>query len=85
MDRCVSGKRCYQTIEIAEDALIESWTRFEFNPGHGPVAIYKCEDCGQYHFTSRGPMNERLSREIKEGKIDRLRTANHWEQKFRQK
>ena len=85
VDRCVSGKRIYASLELAEDVLLETWTRFEFAPGNGPVAIYRCDDCGQYHLTSKGPMNEKLSQALREGKIHRQREANHWAEKFKGK
>jgi hypothetical protein len=85
MDRCVSGKRMYQTQEIAEDVLIETWTRFDFNERNGPVAVYCCDDCGTYHLTSKGPMNEKLARAIADGLIKRQSEANRWSDKFRRK
>lgn len=85
MDRCVTGKRCYPTVEIAEDALLEAWSRFAFTEGEGPVAIYQCEECGMFHFTSRGRMNERLAKAIKEGRIDREREARKWEDRLKRR
>ena len=73
----------YPSELIAEDVLIETWTRFDFTPGNGPISIYKCDDCGEYHLTSRGPMNERLSQALADGKIQRQKDANRWQDKFR--
>ena len=78
MDHCVSGKRMYSSQEVAEDVLIEAWTRFDYSGGNGPVAVYQCEDCGHFHLTSRGPMNHRLSKALAEGKIDRQKEADRW-------
>jgi hypothetical protein len=80
---CVSGKNSYHTPQLAEDVLIELWSRNEYNDGHAPIAIYKCDDCGDFHLTSRGPMNEALSEAIRSGKIKRMRDASQWESKFR--
>jgi hypothetical protein len=85
MDRCVSGKRIYPSQEIAEEVLIETWTRFDFNEGNGPVSVYCCDDCGRYHLTSKGPMNERLARAIADGVIKRKKEANRWSEKFRRR
>jgi len=85
MDRCVSGKRMYRSIEIAEDVLIETWTRFDFAPENGPISVYQCEDCGQFHLTSRGPMNEKLSAALKNGDIKRGKEAARWEDKLKRK
>ncbi len=85
MNRCISGKRVYPTQETAEEALLAAWTRFDYAAGNGPVAVYQCEDCGNYHLTSRGPMNERLDRALREGTIQRQKEADRWAEKFRRK
>jgi hypothetical protein len=85
MDHCVSGKRMYSSQEVAEDVLIEAWTRFDYTAGNGPVSVYQCEDCGQFHLTSRGPMNERLSKAISGGKIERQKEADRWLNKIKRR
>ena len=85
MTKCVSGKRVYGSQELAENALIEAWTRFDFAADNGPVAVYRCDDCGEYHLTSRAPMNPRLSQAIAEGKIRRQKEADRWMDKFKRK
>ena len=79
MTACPSHKKIFSSLEQAEDALIE--TRIKF--GNGPVAVYRCEDCGQYHLTSQGTMNERLASFIEEGKLKRHREANYWLDKLK--
>ena len=85
MAGCISGKRMYGSQQVAEDALIEAWTRFDFTLKNGPVAVYRCDDCGEYHLTSRGPVNQRLSQAIAEGKIQRQKEADQWTDKFKRK
>lgn len=85
MDHCVSGKRMYLTRETSEDALIEAWTRFDYSEGNGPVAVYKCEDCGSFHLTSQGPMNERLSAALASGTIQRQKEADRWLDKLKRR
>jgi hypothetical protein len=85
MDKCSSGKRMYSTQQVAEDVLIETWTRFDFTPQNGPLSVYLCDDCGQFHLTSRGPMNERLSKALAEGTIQRQKEADKWLGKWRRK
>jgi hypothetical protein len=85
MIKCVSNKKPYPSKEIAEDALIEAHTNFEYKGGSGPIAIYKCEDCGYYHLTSQGTMNEKLERLMKEGKIQRQKEANQWLNKIKKR
>ncbi len=83
MKKCVTGKRLYPSQQLAEEALIESHIHFEHRAGGGPVAVYQCEDCGEYHLTSRGPMNERLAKQLEDGTIKRLKVASRWQRKFK--
>lgn len=83
MKRCPSGKVIYATQTLAEDALIDAWIRNNYTLGTGPVSIYQCEDCGNFHFTSKGTMNDRLKKEWDSGQIARSRRAFDHEQKFR--
>ena len=83
MTTCISGKKVFIHQQIAEDALIEAWGRNTYASNIGPVSVYKCDDCGYYHFTSQGNMNERLAKEIASGKIKLQREANHWERKIK--
>jgi hypothetical protein len=85
MAGCVTGKKMYSTQAIAEDVLIDAWVKYRFTEGRGPVAVYRCDDCHQYHLTSSGEMNEKLSLYIKEGKIKLQKEAEHWEQKLKKR
>ena len=83
MINCVSNKKVYSTREMAEEALIQAHIQFDFAKGNGPVAVYKCDDCGYYHLTSKGAMNEKLINEIKSGKVGLHKEANRWLDKFK--
>jgi hypothetical protein len=85
MIKCVSNKIVYQSEQIAEDALIEARTRFDYSPQRGPVAVYRCEDCGYFHLTSKGAMNQKLSNYIKDGKLDLQKEADRWLNKLKRK
>ena len=85
MSTCVTNKKIYLTREIAEDVLIELWTRFDYAPNSGPVAVYQCEDCGYFHLTSQGPMNERLAQQLATGKIKRQKEADRWMDKIKRR
>lgn len=74
---CPTGKRQYSTQSLAEDALIESRT-LHGDEKSGPVSVYRCEDCGQWHLTSKGTMNARLAEYIKSGKLKLNQEANRW-------
>ncbi len=82
MIKCPTGKRVYLTESLAEDALIDAHSRAPF-AGTGPVNIYRCEDCGYYHFTSKGKMSEKLAQQIASGKIKRQQEANQWTNKLK--
>ena len=79
---CRTGKRVYQTEILAEDALIDAHSRNHYGET-GPVAIYQCEECGYYHFTSKGAMNKRLAEQIASGKIKLQQQASEWSRKWR--
>ena len=83
MVKCPSGKRVYDRPEWAEEALIDAHTVYEFSPGQGPQAYYLCEDCGYYHLTSRGPINERLAEALSNGTIKKMREANNWKDRWK--
>jgi hypothetical protein len=82
---CITGKIRYASNQLAEDALIELWTKRDYPEGNGPIAVYKCEDCGDYHHTSRPPMNEQLSKALASDKMKLQREANKWLDKFKHK
>lgn len=78
---CPSGKRAFATEVLAEEALIDARTRGG-GEHHGPVGVYRCDDCGQFHLTSKGPMNARLARYIKDGKLKLNQEAERWKSKL---
>lgn len=83
MKKCPTGKRLYLSEQLAEDALIEAHVHFNYRSGSGPVAVYRCEDCGDYHLTSQGPMNTRLSQLLTNGTIKKQKEAARWQGKFK--
>ena len=82
---CVSGKKSYPDEIIAEEALIGAHIQFDYGKGSGPVNFYRCEDCGNYHLTSQGQMNERLAQLLKDGQIYKMKEASRWEGKLRRR
>lgn len=81
--KCPSGKRSFNSQQVAEDVLIDLWSKNEYRQGEGPVAVYRCEDCGYYHLTSGGSMNERLAKALAGGELKIQREANRWLDKLR--
>jgi hypothetical protein len=82
---CGGGKKSYVTRELAEEALIEAHTRYDFGRTSGPVGVYLCEDCGHFHLTSQGPMNQKLAEFLRTGQIQKSKEALKWEEKFKKK
>ncbi len=85
MIKCVTQKKVYLTQELAEEALLGAHTRFHYAKGQGPVGVYKCDDCGYFHLTSKGTVNSKLAQEIKAGNIDRQKRADEWVNKLKYK
>lgn len=83
MSTCTTGKRRFATEELAVQALIEAHSVYHYQPGQGPQSVYVCDECGDYHFTSRGPMNAQLKEAIESGRMRRAQQANQWKEKFR--
>ena len=77
---CSTGKKVFLTLTMAEDALIETRIKFDYANNYGPVAVYRCDDCGYFHLTSQGTMNQRLADYIKSGALQK---ANRWLDKFK--
>ncbi|MFO7256461.1 MAG: hypothetical protein DIU61_002140 [Bacteroidota bacterium] len=85
MATCPTGKRAYLSEEIAVEVLIGAWVHYDRSRGDGPVAIYRCDDCGQYHLTSKGPMHETLKKYLADGTISRMSQAEEWMQRLKRK
>jgi hypothetical protein len=66
-------------------ALIEARTRFDYTNNQGPVTVYRCDECGFYHLTSQGKMNETLEKYLATGKIKLQKEADRWLEKLNKK
>ena len=85
MRKCITHKRVYESYDSAVNALIDARTRFDYAGDQGPVAVYKCEECGYYHLTSQGKMNDMLQKYLAEGKIKLQKEADRWLDKLKRK
>ncbi|NOS92897.1 MAG: hypothetical protein HOP30_13315 [Cyclobacteriaceae bacterium] len=83
MKTCPTGKKMYPTEAIAEDALLEAHVRFDYGKSGGPIAVYQCEDCGCYHFTSKGTMNPKLATFLKSSTKKVEDEAARWQNKWK--
>lgn len=81
--KCQTGKVSYDNEQIALEALVQNRIRNNHSEGSGPTNIYRCEDCGTFHFTSRGPMNEALNTEENLARMKLGNQAGFWEDKFK--
>ena len=83
--RCSSGKIKYRSEEAAEEALLELWIKNEYGAGQGPVGVYRCDDCGEFHLTSKGMMSDKLIEALRSEKFRRQKEAKSWEDKLKRK
>jgi hypothetical protein len=72
-------KKTYQTENLALEALIEARTRFVQNTSNN---VYRCEECGNWHLTSKGEVSPKLQKMMQNGSLERSRLAYYWERKL---
>lgn len=82
---CSSGKNIYYTEQLALDALIDANVQFDFGNRTGPIAFYRCDDCGQFHLTSKGQMNDKLKQMMHDGILAKMKRAADWDKKFKKR
>ncbi|MFY0626228.1 MAG: hypothetical protein JXR07_08040 [Reichenbachiella sp.] len=80
MSFCSTGKKSHDTLELAEESLIENHIRFNHPFGSGPINVYQCSECGYFHFTSQGEINPILVEKAEF--IKRQQLARKWENKL---
>ena len=79
---CVTGKVCYETRDEAIQALINNWIEKNHRIGMGPINVYKCPECGNWHLTSKGSKAAELIEALENGKIERERKMLDWKGNF---
>lgn len=55
--RCVTGKNGYNSEEEALESLIQNHIHKNHRKGAGPVNVYQCKECKEWHFTSKGVLH----------------------------
>ena len=83
MISCVTGKRVFDDEDLAIEALIQHHTINNYRMGEGPVSIFQCNDCGCWHFTSKGAVHASLLDSENQSKMKMAREALDWERKLR--
>lgn len=81
--KCSSGKRAYSNLVLAKETLIQHHIRNNYKRGEGPINVYECQECGNWHFTSKGAENEIFEDQEVMARIESERRAFLWEQKLR--
>lgn len=83
--QCVTGKKMYTSRQLAEEALIDVRARFQYRETAGPVTVYQCDDCGCWHFTSKGDPGDFLNcKEVKKRIADQ-KESDYWDWKTRKR
>ncbi len=83
MKACSSGKRCFETESIAVDSLIQHHIINDYPKGEGPINVYECEECGNWHYTSKGERNKILEDPETKAQIKKEHIANYWGRRLR--
>ena len=79
----VSKKVSYPDEALALEALIQHHIRNFHDSGRGPVNIYQCDHCGDWHFTSKAERHPDLDSPEVMQRIQRERLGDHWERRLR--
>jgi hypothetical protein len=77
--RCSTGKNGYYTEAEVQEALIRSHIRFVKAASN----YYQCNDCGEYHLTSKGEPHPILDDPTVQQRIKQERLSQDWEGRFR--
>ena len=80
---CPSGKRLFENQAIAEEALLQNHIMNDHRRGGGPINVYLCNDCGSWHFTSKGIRNGLLDDPEIIRKIESAKRAFEWERRLK--
>jgi hypothetical protein len=85
VNKCSTHKKVFLTHAQAVDALVDARIRYEYSSGNGPVSVYRCDECGYYHLTSKGTTDQTLQNRLTSGSIDREKEANRWLHKIKKR
>ncbi len=79
----VTRKVSFISKSLAEEALFSHHAR-QFHLNHtGPINVYQCDECGDWHFTSKGDPHPDLFSDDVQSRLKKEREATHWERRLR--
>ncbi len=81
--KCVTGKNAHESEKLALDSLIQNHIRHNHRKGSGPINVYQCHECGQWHFTSKGSVTEVLKDPEVIKSMQKERKLGEWENEWR--
>ena len=73
----------YETQLLAVEALIQNHIINNYRAGQGPINVYQCDECGNWHFTSKGVKSEIFDDPEMIKMIEREKRALNWERSLR--
>ena len=79
----VTHKRSFQDEFMALEALMNNHAQNFHKRESGPINIYQCDHCGDWHFTSKGEIHPDLRKDETQLRIKTERLGAHWERKLR--
>jgi hypothetical protein len=79
--KCSTGKKGYYNENEVQEALIRSHIRFQSTACN----YYMCNDCGEYHLTSRGEKHPLLDDSEIQKRIKDEQREQDWLGKFSRK
>lgn len=85
MITCITHKKVFLTLRQAEDALVDARIKYNYQNHLGPVGVYHCDECGYFHLTSKGIMNDTLKNHMDSGKLKLDKEAAHWLSKLKKR
>ncbi len=80
MNVCPSRKIIYYNEQEAKEALIKLHVKYQ---NSSTRTFYKCSQCGYFHLTSSGEIDDTLKQAQQTGRIDQLSEADYWIRKLR--
>lgn len=79
----VTRKRSFSDEALALNALLQNQSNNFHKEEAGPINIYECMHCHDWHFTSKGERHPDLDQSELSEMMSKERLANHWERKLR--